>query len=218
MKSFWGYVEGKDYNIGTTGGTVCVYDKSGKELSVLKCAPNSYYAAFVPGSDKVVAKSAGGVLSVFSLSEMQLLKKIRFSKCAGQDNGFCFSKDGSRFYNIEVTNGLYTVLTVYETEEFNVVDRFFEKEEKRYLCHIELCNGQYVLFGYMRNFGVISCGFVAFLEGDKMRNLVRVPMPEFDYAYRYKAQELLGFTERAKKWLPLPVDREFHKMSLADLF
>ena len=79
MKKYWGFVSGEKYDLGCTGGSVCVLDKSGAELAVLKGMSHAYEAAFVPNQNRFLVKSTDGYVCVFSLDDMSLFKKFRFS-------------------------------------------------------------------------------------------------------------------------------------------
>lgn len=217
MKNFWGLIKGDKYDLGTTGGSVCVMDKEGAELAVIKGLSHANEAAFVPGGKRFLVKSADGYVSVYDLGDFSRFKKFRFSNRASQDYGFCFSPDGSLFYIIDNYNGLNTRIAVYETEGFTEVDSLLGAENEKFLTRMECFHSKVVALGYMRNFGVISCGFVGILEEDGLRNIKRISLNDFYYADRYKALEALGFTPKALKWLPLPEDRQLHEFSLIDM-
>ena len=219
-KTLWGYTKGENYDLGCTGGSVCVYNKAGEEVAVFKGISKAYNAAFIPNQNRFIVRSTDGIIAVYSLDEMKQVTKFRFSKLGNQENGYCFSSDGSLFYLIENYNGLYTRIHVYETENFTEVDCLLGNEKNRYLTNLECFHGRLIVLGYMRNFGVISCGFVAYLDDGKMNSVTRIALTDFDYVNRYKTLELFGFTEKAMKWLPLPDDREkeMTEFSLVDLF
>lgn len=218
MKSFWSYIKGKKYDLGCTGGSVCVYDKNGVEKAVFKGLSNAIFAAFIPYSNKFIVKSTDGIIYAYSLDEMKLITKFRFSKLGNQNYGFCFNYNGSLLYLIENYNGLNTRVLVYETETFTEVNRLFENAENRILTHMECFdNGNIVFLGYMHNNGVVNCGFVGFLDGDKIYGLKRIDFNDFDFANAYKTLQIMGFTERAKRWAPLPEEREITEFSLIDL-
>lgn len=215
MKSFWGYTKGKNYDIGCTGGSVCVYDKSGKELAVFKGLKYAYFAAFVPFKNKFIVKTNEGTLALYSLDEMKLEKKLRYSKTGGVFTGFCFSPDGSKFYNIEV-NGLQSKLVIYDTDALEPIESHFEDESNKFFCHIEPDGGQFVLLGYMRNRGIADYGFVIRFNGKELYGMNRLSLKDFDYANWHKHLELSGFTEKALKWCPLEDRGDYKPLSLKD--
>ena len=102
MRSFWSYIKNDKYAVGCTGQTVYVYDNAGAELAKFRDIIYAYMPMFFPNQNKFLVKSTDGRLAVYSLDELRLIKKFRFSKvdCA-QDDGFCFSRDGRYFYNLE---------------------------------------------------------------------------------------------------------------------
>lgn len=158
------------------------------------------------------------MLAVYSLDEMKLEKKIRFSKMGGQDCGFCFSYDGTKLYLIENFNGLDTRILVFETLNFTEIDRLFDKkDDNKFFTQLECFHGNIAVLGYMRNFGVATCGFVASLDEDSLFGLRRLDFTDFDFANAYRNLQIMGFTEKAKKWRPLPDDREVTEFSLVDL-
>ncbi|MCL2817623.1 MAG: hypothetical protein FWD39_04470 [Clostridiales bacterium] len=153
MPSFWGYTKNDKYAVGCTGQTVYVYDDSGKELARFKDIKYAYTPMFCPGDNTFIVKSTGGQLAVYSLDTMQLIRKFRFSEVDGsQDDGFCFSRDGKYFYNIERHIASYnSCLSIYETPSYNRIKQFFLSkeilcyhgdnplfEQKPELSHIEL--------------------------------------------------------------------------------
>lgn len=218
MKSFMSYIKGEKYDVGCTGGAVCVYDKDGQELKVFKGLKNAYDVAFVPNTNNIVVKTAEGTLAVFSLDRMSLLKKIRFSQSAGQEYGFCFSKDGKLFYNIEVIFGIRTQLTVYDTATFTPIKKLFDWDEKNFLNFIETYEGGYVLFGYERGAdGVFSHGFAAQFDGEKIIRKSQIALKDCDYVRWYKQAELRGFTKKMLQWSPVKADGNFKPVKLYEL-
>ena len=218
MKSYWSYIEGEKYNVGATGGAVYVYDKDGQELKVFKGLKNAYDVAFVPYTDNIVVKTAEGTLAVYSLGRMSLLKQFRFSQSAGQEYGFCFSKDGKLFYNIEVIYGIRTRLCVYETQNFNLVKCLFEWDEKNFLNFIEPYEGGYVLFGYERGGdGVFSHGFAAQFDGERIIRKSQIALKDCDYVRWYKQAEMRGFTKKMMQWSPVKAEDNFRPVKLSEL-
>ncbi len=217
MKSYWGFIKGDNYDLGCTGGSVTVIDKEGKEVAVFKGLSHANEAAFVPNRNAFIVKSADGYVCAYSLDEMKLIKKFRFSNRSGQDYGFCFSPDGTVFYIIDNYNGLNTRIVTFETENFTQTGDILTEEKDKFLTRLECFRGHIMALGYMRNFGVASCGFVGFIEDGKLTSVKKVSITDFYYADRFKTLEALGFTEKAVKWLPLPEDRDITEFSLMDL-
>jgi len=188
---------------------VYVYDASGKELARFKDITYAYTPMFCPGQGMFVVKSTDGRLAVYSLDEMRLIKKFRFSKVDGaQNGGFCFSRDGKYFYHAEIHRDspnlrLSSCLSIYETSGFNRVQQLFLSESALELDHIECdadSGGLFVL-GFMRNKeGVFDYGFAAALENDQLTYVTRINFDRHLYILGYKKLEAMGFTPKAKQW------------------
>ena len=208
MPSFWSKISNEKYTVGCTGQTVYVYDVSGNELARFKDIKYAYKPIFCPGQNMLVVKSTDGRLAIYCLDTMLLIKKFRFSKVdSSQDDGFCFSKDGKYFYNIErhITS-CRTCLSVYETSGFTRVKQLFLSESSLVLAHIEYDNAQdrFLVLGFMRDdTGIYNYGFVAVLEGDDIKSITRLTDERYDYIHGYKDLEIVGFTPEAKKWSSL---------------
>ena len=101
MPSFYSIIENESFRIGCTGQAVWVLDKTDAVLAKFKDLIYAYRAAISPRGDLLVVKGGQGRLAVYSLKELSLIKKFRFSKVNhGQDDGFCFSPDGKQLPNM----------------------------------------------------------------------------------------------------------------------
>lgn len=85
MRNFWGFYDNGTYHVGCSGATLYVYDQNNKELGRFKDIPYVYTGAFQAKSNIFVAKSAEGLLAVYDLDDLKLLKKIVINHCGGQD-------------------------------------------------------------------------------------------------------------------------------------
>lgn len=201
MKNFWGYASDDTYAVGCTGQSVYVYDKNGIELAKFKDIRYGYTPMISPTGKIFVVKSTDGRLAVYSLETMRLLRKFRFSKMdGGQDAGFCFSKDGKYFINIELqTDGISCAVSVYNTDDFSVVSRLFPDEET-VLNHIEYDEeaDSFFVLGWIR--GEHGYGFVAVFEKNTLNEVTRLTQNEYDFYQSYKHLEMMGFTEKAFQW------------------
>ena len=120
MRSFWAYVSNGTVSVGCTGQMVYVYDANGNELAKFKDMKYAYLPVISPDGKQLVVKSTEGRLAVYSLETLSLIHIFRFSKVnVAQDDGCCFSSDGTRFYNIERQgDDLHTALAIYDTADF----------------------------------------------------------------------------------------------------
>lgn len=204
MRRFWSFITNGEYSVGCTGQTVFVFDKNGNELAKFKDIIYAYTPMFCPKSDKFVVKSTDGRLAVYSLSELKLIKKFRFSKIdCSQDDGFCFSPDGKYLYNIERHNESFnSTLSVYETENFSLVNQLFKATEDFRLNHIEYCSDYSSLFVLGQDVKNDKY-FVSKFDGEKLVDIQYITENEYDYYSGYKHLELSGFTDKAKEWSAL---------------
>ena len=88
MKKFWGFYKNESYSVGCNGGTVYIYDLTGKELAKFRNFPYAYTAAFKPESNMIAVKSTEGCLGFYDLDSLSLLKKITVTKMGTQNEGF----------------------------------------------------------------------------------------------------------------------------------
>lgn len=222
MKKFWGCASNGIYTIGCTGQTVCVYDKNGAELAKFKDIKYGYTPMISPDGTLFVVKSTDGRLAVYSLETLTLLRKFRFSKMDGaQDSGFCFSKDGEFFLNIELqSDGLSFAISVYRTEDFSRISQL-TLDDNMTLDSIEYDeeSDSYFVLGWSRR--EPGYGFAARYEGNALTGITPISEKEYQFYRGYKHLELMGFTEKAFQWSYMDCclsDIQDKKYPLAELF
>lgn len=214
MKAFYSYTGNGVHNIGCTGQSVYVFDKNGAELAVFKDLTYAYNCAILPEGDVLAVKSTDGRLAVYSLSDLRLIKKFRFSSVDGsQDDNFCFSADGDEFYNIERhVDSCKTALSIYGTKDFTLKKRLFSDDVSTVLTCVETdCkNGEIYLTGFNRKekSGVAHRWFVAKLADDALNDIRYISYDEHEYYVDYKKLELSGFAEKSVKWSSFKDRRE----------
>lgn len=212
MKQFWSDITDGQFRVCCTGQTVYVYNAQNTELARFKDLPYAYTAAISPKGDIFVIKSTDGRLAVYSLSDLQLLRKFRFSKVNGaQDDNFCFSPDGARFYHIERHgDSCKTALSVYHTPDFSLEKRLFADDTRMVLSTIEYDTAadSYYLLGFCRGQkGAAERYFVGRLgSDDTLTDTVRLSEREYDFYHAYCSLRQMGFTEKAFAWSPLKND------------
>lgn len=204
MRNFWGFYDNGNYRVGCNGGTVYVYDQSNMELGKFKDIKYAYVGAFQPGTNIFVVKSTEGLLAVYDLDKMELLKKIVITRIGAQDEGFAFSPNGEYFFNIEKPfQSTETQLTIYRTSDYEIVKVMFHGEKVKVLDAIEfdrLSNECYVL-GFMRDEnGIMDYGFVGKLLGGAIVEIKELKREEYDYISAYKSWELSGCTSKKLEW------------------
>ena len=221
MRRFWSFYQNESYQVGCSGRTVYIYDKAGNELAKFRDIPYAYTAAFMPGKNIIAVKSTEGRLGFYDLDSLCLLKRITITRIGAQDEGFCFSPDGSFFYNIEKPiTSLRTQLGVYETNTFTKVSTLFAEDVRTVLRHLEFDEktGTCYLLGYVRNdMGVRDRDFIAIFntESQALQDIHFISQKQYDYLAIYKHWELSGFTEKALEWSFCDRDE---KLSLKEVY
>jgi len=204
MPNFWSYIKNDRYAVGCTGQTVYVYDDSDNELARFRDMKYAYVPMFSPKFNIFIVKSTEGNLAVYSLETMRLLKKFRFSKFnAAQDDGFCFSKDGKYFYNIERhTDGVSVnaCISTYETSAFGrIAPPFLSKTHEFSDIEYDDIHDRLFVLGFMREQSDVF-GFAAVFNGDGLSNITTLTYEKYLYILGYRNLERMGFTQKAKKW------------------
>ncbi len=204
MPSFWSFIGNEKYNIGCTGQTVYVYDKSGNELARFKDLPYAYDAVISPRGDIFVVKTTEGRMAVYSFEPPALIKKFRYSKVDSQGDNFCFSPDGAELYSIERhVHDCRTALSIYDTENFSLKRRILGDDEKLMLCAIEYCEAtdEYFLLGFFRDEeGSASEFFISKLKDDKLCDYVYITSDEYYFYTSYIDLRMSGFTKKKFQW------------------
>ncbi len=211
MRKFYSYISNGEYSVGCTGQTVCVFDKSGLEIAKFNDLNYAYCCAISPKGDVLAVKTTEGRLAFYSLDELHLIKKFRFSSVAEmQDDNFCFSPDGEEFYNIERhTDGCKTVFSVYDTKDFSLKKRLFSENTDMKLGCVEINGGEIYLSGFFRKkqsgllgkhqIGAAEKFFVARLVGDEICDIRYISESDYGFCTDYKRVEMSGFTEKEKE-------------------
>lgn len=211
MKNFWSYITNGTYFVGCTGRTVYVYDNAGNELGKFKDIIYAYHVAFVPNTNIIVVKSTDAGLAIYSLDEMRLIKKVKFSKLDyAQDGGYCFSSDGKYFYNIEMHTECSYDIAIYETNTFERVKKIIE--DVKLVPQMIECgkDGQIYVLGFKRNYDVplddnsdevefTNSHFIAILNDDDLTEKYEIIEDVSDFYHFYKLLESEGFTKKAKE-------------------
>ena len=80
MPLFKSIIKNENYSIGCTGQTVWVWDKNDTVIAKFKDLIYAYRALISPRGDIFIVRSNDGRLAVYSLENLLLIKKFRFSK------------------------------------------------------------------------------------------------------------------------------------------
>ena len=220
LRSFWGFYDNGTYKVGCSGATVYLYDQKDKELARFKDLRYVYKGAFMPGTNIFVAKSTEGGLAVYDLDEKSLLHKIFITVIGAQDEGFAFSPDGSRFYNIEKPiTSLRTRLTVYRTDDFSVEKVLFSDCDKMNIEHIEVYDDGCYVLGFMRDDeGVFDHGFAGILDGESIQEVKKLSDDKYEYLLAYKNWEKYGFTDKSLEWHSIGKYDQRPEVTIKELF
>lgn len=205
--AFIGFYDNGTYRVGCSGAAVYVFNSDGSERGQFRDFPYAYHAAFMPGRNIIAVKSTANRLGFYDLDAMTLLAKHRLAYNGCQDDGFAFSADGTRFYNIErVKTSLRTQLTVFETEGFTKICSLFGDETNMMLDDIEVDHetGVCYVLGFMRNpeSGLFHHGFAAIFDESEQAIVQPRTISEQDYRFlqSFKSWERAGFTEKASRF------------------
>jgi len=195
MRKFVGQAETEKYKVGCTGQTVYLYDASGAELAKFKDIKYGYMPLFSPDKDLFVVKSTGGWMAAYSAGRKCLIKKWPLKEKASQDDGFCFSPDGKFLYNIERASGsVATELAVYETENWQEVNRYFVHEAEPCYDFIEAYEDGLYLLGFLRGEKQLT-GIVDQLANGDLLNRRELSEAEYQEIQIYTTLLRHGFTE-----------------------
>ena len=204
MPSFWSYIGNDRFNIGCTGQTVYVYDKAGKELARFKDLIYAYLPVISPRGDHFVVKTTDGRMAVYSLETLSLVKKFRYSKVDGaQDDGCCFSPDGSELWNIERhNNSMFTAISIYDAADYSLKRRILDQDPDLVVRSLQFDGDTAYVLCFRRGKRKIRY-YVAKLIDDELRDSCEIKEDIFDFYYWYLDLAAHGFTEKAKKWSAL---------------
>jgi hypothetical protein len=215
MRNYWSLVTNGKFSIGCTGRTVYLLDRQGAEISKFKDLPYAYVPGISPRGDIFVVKTTEGRLAVYSFSPPALIRKFRYSKVDGcQDDNFCFSSDGSKFFNIErQIDNLKTALSIYDTKDFSLKKRILDKDFSCVLTGIDLETKTETIFllGYIRNEeGVASEFFVGKLncETDAIDDIVSITKNEHDFYRRCISLKMSGFSAKSYQLYHFDIELE----------
>ncbi len=218
MPNFWSLTGNEQYDVGCTGRTVYLYDKSGNEIAKFNDLPYAYTAAISPRGDIFVVKTTEGRMAVYSFEPPMLMKKFRFSKVDGaQDDSFCFSPDGTEFYNIERHHdSCKTALSIYDTKDFSLKRRILNEDFSTVISEIEYCadTDEIYLLGFFRNqYGVAEKYFVSKLKNDLLTDLVQISNEEYMFFRAVLGLRMRGYTKKAYEWSYIDIELEKLKIS-----
>ena len=207
VKKFWGFYSNGTYQVGCQEHTMYLYDAAGRELVRFKDLRYAPWGAFQPGTNRFLLRSTKGRIAVYDCDERKLLKKFDFSTVDfAQDDGFCFSPDGKRFYNIErFPVDTETRLRVYETENFTPVQELGEKNLSG-IFYDESRDRVQVLYFTRGADGCFDQGYVGSLEGENLATLRQVSEEEYEFLRGWLSLRNSGFTEKAMEWSGLHYD------------
>lgn len=204
MKNFWSYISNNKIAVGCTGGIVYVYDTAGTELAKFRDLSYAYRPLLSPDGTLLAVKSTAGLLAFYSLTDMRLLKKFRFTPLDGcQDGNMCFSPDGTELFNIEVSEAGDARITVYSVKNFSSVAELCNKKEAVPLAIERNGNALYILGGKRDSNDILCSYFTARLDDKALREIHPVSDKDADLCRGFVHLQNCGFTKKAKEWSAL---------------
>lgn len=220
-KSFWTHISNGKHSIGSTGGMVYVYDEKDIEIAKFKDMNYAYDLTFFPDGERFVARSNEGLIAVYDLRNLRLIKKFRYGKAKDpHDGNLCISADGKYIYVVVYTfdekkNAPNCWIDVYETETFSLVETLF-KESEIYPYYIEWGEEKdvfYLLGSAKRGRSVIArCK-------DGYADVLSVSENTERRYHNIKCWQLSGFTPKQREWI-YPKDEVLERLDtpLAELW
>lgn len=194
MPQFKSIIKNENYRIGCTGQTVWVWDKNDTVIAKFKDLIYAYRALISPRGDIFIVRSSEGRLAVYSLENLSLIKKFRFSKEEESgDYGCCFSPDGKYFFNIEKYKSCWnSTLAIYDTSDFSLVSRII-MGERMHLSEMQIVDGECFVLGYTRGEdGVGDKFFVAKFRDNKLRDAVKISESDYWFHIENISQTVFG--------------------------
>ena len=191
MPLFKSIVKNEHYSIGCTGQTVWVWDKNDTVIAKFKDLKYAYRAMISPCGDIFIVRSNEGMLAVYSLESLSLIKKFRFSKeKESGDYGCCFSQDGKYFLNIEYYKSCWNAsIAVYSTDDFSLVSRIV-MGEYLHIAEMQVIDGEYFVIGYTRGEDrVYNRQFVAKLIDGRLCDTMQISRSD----YWFYCQTVFGY-------------------------
>lgn len=204
MKNFWSYIHNDKFAVGCTGRTVYLYDHTGTELAKFCDLSYAYLPLLSPDGTLLTVKSTAGLLAFYSLTEVRLLKKFRFTPVDGcQDGNMCFSSDGTVLYNIETSGKGDAQITAYSVKNFSPVAELCQESEVVPLAIERKGNALYILGGRRGNDDVLCHYFTARLDGNVPREIRHASDKDAGLCSGFVDLQNCGFTKKAKEWSSL---------------
>lgn len=200
MPDFWSFIGNEKFDVGCTGRTVYVYDKTGKELAKFKDLNHAYTSYLSPKGDIFAVKTLDSEMAVYSLESLSLIKKFRYSKVDdSQDFNACFSPDGKEFYNVERLTSSSTAISVYDTKDFSFKKQIIKSDANRILFAIEFDGSEaYVLFMQREQNG--NKFYISKLIDDELCYVREIPEKKHEYYFWFLILKQNGFTKKAKQF------------------
>lgn len=203
QKPFVSLISSEKYQVGCTGQTVYVLDAAGNVLAKFKDMIYAYYAALNPAGNVAAVYSNNGIMAIYSLSELRLIKKFRVSDTHSTqtDRVPCFSPDGQYLYHIEgrKKDSLNSRLTVYSTVDYQPVLRLFEEGQKTVFSCIEFDKETGILFlmGYFRRNSYLGYNdyFIAKLIDQTLQDVRILDDRVYDFYRSAVHLKQVGFTK-----------------------
>ena len=161
------------------------------ELAAFRDLKYAYRAAFSPDGETIAVKSNEPKLGFYSLKTLQPIGKVTIRRNnEPQDQGFCFSPDGSSFYNIEYTPELLTRLVRYDAKTLEETGVFFNDRLDVFNTILWVPEKhRYLLSGFTRarRMGYANRHFVLWLS-EELAACEQIPLDADIFNFQYLAE------------------------------
>lgn len=185
-KDFRLFVSNDIYDIGCNGQTIYIY-QNGVEVKRFKDLIYVNHICLSPNQNVLAVKSCEGLLAFYSLSELKLIKKFKFSKLGAPQDGNCIFISDGVFVNIECVdkNELTSSISFYSPLNYQLIKRIPDSFENVLYVWIEYDGDSIYLLGYDSDADFIDKPhhgyFVAKLECDYKMDKCTISKDEYNF-------------------------------------
>ncbi len=206
MGRFWSYVTRGKYSVGCTGQSVYVYE-NGNEVLRLKGFQYTYRCCISPDQAYFALKSNTGMMYVYSLKDLTLQAKRRFTKAdSTQDRMVTFSPSGEFLISVDTYSGVHGCVSYYEVPSLEQRQRVFAEDDRIEPIAVEPTDKDgmiYALLWERNQAGIVDRYSAARIKDGKLEKKIYITEDELNLYSGFIDLRSKGFTEKAKTWSAL---------------